>query len=677
MPTLITLQFRSFLRRWALVLLAAVSLAVVVLCGMREIYTSGLPDRFSLDVLGFTNRYSLILPLLLAVITFEFTGAARLTGMEEAVYAHPLMVPRHQWAMLFPPVVLTAGVFLAYVAIKLLIIQAAHLTGIFAAPIIAEAVLDILAPCVIAVLLGAAAARHLGRYSGYAVIAAFAFMIGPYTEVVPMLAQARIPAGGGGVNLYPIYDLFRVLAPDPTWAVDPLYGFPIEPKRWAVAGFWILMLGALVIPRPACGSKRGLVVRVVVSTLALCCLVFAMLPGSVLRRDFRFLGGSSIVSEQIYYEAQAPRYPDRNEPADFTVDRYVMRLVAGRQLNATVSLYIADAAHTGQYRFTLYHGYQIARVVDAEGEPVRFDQKGDYVTVYAPAGARIMTFTYRGNGGINVANSQGVYLPGDFAYYPVPGFGTVWDHRLLAPLLIAQQGAAPRFSVEFESRVPIASNLPGRTGRFDGRTASPTFVGGLLQERTVDGMRVVYYPGAGTDPERLPDLAQALHRLERRVGMQGDRSMLHPGVTVIQTPSFAPSSTRGQADTLFLGGFDPSLAPDVLVAGLPNRPDRENLKDALLRLLTDPAGIVSASGPSPSPAETARFERVRTTSRDDLQRTQGYDFPAQSVVRLLLRDRVREQGLDRTVRDTYAYLESDSPQSELQFLTEDDDVEAR
>jgi hypothetical protein len=676
MKTLTQIQIRAFLRRWPLSLLGGLTILAVACVGAFESYLIRQPGVAATDALSAFVRYSIALPVIVAVVALESVGAPRLVGMQEAVDAHPDRAHLHWLAALVPSAVLAAAIFAVYVAFKLVALAGVGLVEVLAFHLLAEATLDILMPCVIGLLLGAFTATRLGRYAGYAVLALFVFIIGPYSELVPMLAQAGIADGGSGVNLYPAYDLLRILAPDPGWGMDALYGFPLEAKRWTLACFWILGLLALLLPTIA-GRNTGAVrvLRASVAAVAIGCLLAALAPGSVLRRDYRFAGGSSIVSEQIYYQVLGSEHATRERAAAFTVDRYDMHLVAGRQLSATVELELSGTSADRPYCFTLYHGYHVEGVYGPDGAPLEFVQAGDYVTVAAPKGLRRITFKYRGSGGIYIANSQGVLLPGYFPYYPVPGFVRVWDDLRLAPVADIPNSRATRFSVKFDAGVPIASNLRVEDGVFEGRTAAPSFVGGLLAQAEVAGRRVVYYPASGVAPARLPGLIARVRDLERAI--DSTRTSLPDGITVIQIPGLAQVESVALADTVFLSGFDESLAADVVVAGIPTELERENLKQAFTRTLSDSRSLDGLVGERPSEAELARLEGARLSARSDTERVQNYCNPAQSVVFWLFREKVREQGLDRALRETYRYLVSESTMSELQFLTSQGDTETQ
>ena len=680
---LIRLQIKAFVRRWPLMCVAAIPIIGVAFAGGFEVHLALQHSMIPADILAFSTRYSIILPLVIAVVTFEFACTPRVVGMQESAASHIETVHWHWIAMLAPPALLLSMTFSLYLALRVAVVFLTQMQDVLLAHVIAEAFLNILMPCTIGMILGVVAARRLGRYAGYAVIAFFAFVIGPYSEIVPFLAQIDVPNGGSGLNLYPIYDLFRLLAPDPMWGMDSLYGFPLEQGRWMIAGFWLLGLLALLYPAITSYRVRGTrYARVALLSLAVMFLVVALMPGSELRRDYRMFGGGSTVTEQIYYQFQIEEHPQRELPAEFRVSRYEMDLSAGRQLDAKVSMSITDDEHSDTYNFTLYHGYRISHVLDDKGNRLEFIQDGDYVTVTSSEAQDRLTFEYSGSGGMYVANYQCVFLPGYMSYYPIPGFVRVWDEGRGNPTADTAGNGPAEFSVKFAAPIRLASNLEQHDGRFEGVATNPSFVGGLLVQSTIDDHNVVHYPAGGGDPTQLKNMIASLRELERE--LEVSESLVPGGTTVFQVPGLAQTGAVVLPDALFSTGFDESCAVDILVAATPTRIDRENLKMAFSRFISDPDGfedtgfMLGANGPEdttdeePLSNQIARLESARLEARNDFECAQEYVFPARSTVYRLFFAKVRAEGEEEALRGTYRYLSSDSHLSELEFLTQSD-----
>lgn len=661
-------------------LIAGATAILVAGLGAFEVYLASRSDAVVAGVLGGFTRYSIVWPSVVAVLAFEFASAPRLLGMEEPVSACADSGHQHWLAMMVPPALLVATVFAIYLMLKVAVIAVTHQWNLLLPHVVLEAILNVLVPSSIGMFLGVAIARRLSRYAGYAAIVAFVLLIGPYSEVVPFLAQMAFANGGTGVDLYPVYDLFKVLAPDATWGMDSLYGFPLEPERWVLAAFWILSLLVAVLPAVAGPRVRRIRhVRIAVAALAAVSLAIVLLPSNELRRDFRLFGGSSVVSNQEYYQFQISKHPQQQLAADFKVSRYQMQLAADRQLRGRVSVDIVDDEHVDEYHFTLYHDYRVSEVLDSQGTRVDFVQDGDYLTVLSAEKETRLTFEYSGTGGISIANSQCVYLPGDFPYYPVPGFTRIWDeYRLGISASLADRTPAD-FSVEFDAGVPLASNLGERNGVFEGRTVAPSFVGGLLAQQMVGNRRVVFYPAGGADPQQLVRTFARLRELERYLGVEESR--VKDDVTVIQMPGFTQSSYAAVVlpDTLLLTGFMESDALHILVATMPARLDRENLKQAFTRFIDDPEAYKQMVGEEelPTHGHVASLERSRLVASSDTNRVQEYCYPAASAVNRLFLEMILADGEAAALRNTYQFLISTDPMSELEFLTQGSDGEVQ
>lgn len=130
-----------------------------------------------------------------------------------------------------------------------------------------------------------------------------------------------------------------------------------------------------------------------------------------------------------YYSSDMEREID----AQYRASGYDMVLKFGRQLTAEVAMAV-DSPNLEAYPMTLYHGYQIKSVTDDTGEPLRYTRDGDYLTVENnPSGSlREIRLAYAGYSSTFYSNSQAVYLPGSFPYYPQPGFHTVFPPGVMA-----------------------------------------------------------------------------------------------------------------------------------------------------------------------------------------------------------------------------------------------------
>lgn len=112
--------------------------------------------------------------------------------------------------------------------------------------------------------------------------------------------------------------------------------------------------------------------------------------------------------------------------ADFKIKKYTGKLCIARELQANIELSVDQKNHE-KYEFTLYHGFQVKRILDGT-IPLAFEQKGDHLTVYSPGGLQgdAISFAYHGFSSFYYSTSQAVFLPAYFCYLPFSGHRLVW-----------------------------------------------------------------------------------------------------------------------------------------------------------------------------------------------------------------------------------------------------------
>ena len=104
------------------------------------------------------------------------------------------------------------------------------------------------------------------------------------------------------------------------------------------------------------------------------------------------------------------------EDVDFQVTSYEMDIRFGRELSAVVGMELGDGAVLPQYTFTLFHGYEVSDVQDAEGRLLDYVQDGDWVTIGNPdqVDCSSITVSYHGSSPAFYANRNDCFLPGFF-----------------------------------------------------------------------------------------------------------------------------------------------------------------------------------------------------------------------------------------------------------------------
>ena len=114
--------------------------------------------------------------------------------------------------------------------------------------------------------------------------------------------------------------------------------------------------------------------------------------------------------------------------AKFSVEGYQMELKIDRELHADVTVTLSDAQEQEEYVFTLYRGYHLQTLTDHLGNQLSWEQEGDWIR-FSPvvSGTTAFRFSYSGSGDMFYSNRQGIFLPGYFPFYPMPGEKVVND----------------------------------------------------------------------------------------------------------------------------------------------------------------------------------------------------------------------------------------------------------
>ncbi|MCX8008022.1 MAG: hypothetical protein N3B11_07960 [Coriobacteriia bacterium] len=657
MKRLFRLQFTAFVRRPALLGAAAVFLALVAGLGVYEVILWARYGYRGFDALGFSTRYLIMWPAFFVVVSYEFMSQARLANMEEAVEACAQEPSLHRLATTLVPLSILLVSFVAYLSLRVAVVFFSGMADLLLGHTLKAAAIDVLAPALIATMTGAALASHVSRFAGYASIALFLFLIGPFSELIPSVALIATVGSGRVLDLYPVFTPFWILPPNPTWYIEASYGFPMEAQRWAIAGLWLSLLGTLEIPRLA-PRPNGKALRAAGAVAVAAFLVGTFLPGSVLRHE-RGPGSTSNVGEEIYYEHRAHDASSGAQDAPPTVraTSYDMEMTVARDLRARVTISLARAAQPGAHPFTLYHGYQISRVTDERGNRVRIRRSGDRVDLLISQPTARLTFWYRGSGGPNYANSQGVCLPWYFPYYPVPGARDLWDEQSHLMRCEPLHDDPVDFVVTFRCRAPVFSNLERKGARHVGRSRAAVFIGGLVRENIEDGIRTTWFPASGYRPEHARPLVDRILHLQ--AWLQGDRSD-DPISKVMQIPESVSAVTGCSAyrmgDTVFATVLEPDAATQAVLGAASLRADRRLLRETLVSYLADP--------------ERFLLEHGDAGVQDSMTASSGADTgaPDPAMMSRLLREMIGAFGEDAAVRRIFEYLGSDDPRSALEFL---------
>ena len=277
----------------------------------------------------------------------------------------------------------------------------------------------------IALLLGVLFGRLLKRPLAYASLATIFLLL---TPVVDVMLSSRAGLSGFTERLIlhwttvaPFSLVSRIL----TTSVDTLYLIPVESHRWILPAIWLAAITA--------GIALS-ITRLRRFSLAATVLIFALLvtPWAVqgahiaLPNSFESSPQSVFGSlmTDIWEAHDRGQSPDKADDVILipTVAQYKLDMSIGNMLSGEVTIKLAEPFNRTPV-FTLFRGYRIQSITDLEGTNLEFVQNFDHITITTP-NQELTTgfiFSYAGSGWGYYANSQGVFLPGTFPWYPWPG----------------------------------------------------------------------------------------------------------------------------------------------------------------------------------------------------------------------------------------------------------------
>lgn len=344
--------------------------------------------------------------------------------------------------------------------------------------------INLFAVPIVGVLIGSLISFITKRLTALMVIVFFALMLTPFGEMV--ISRLYTDAG---IYVYPILDIFNLAPPSLDFRPIAPFGYSIQSYRIQLILVWAL-LGLSVMSFLLLRNMRKS--RIALSIIfALGCLTSAVLyvqPASKVVMSYDPVKGGA--ADAWYYRD----FEQQTVPADFEITKYDLSFSVQRELSAKAVM-VLDKDSLDEYRFTLYHGFSVNRLEDADGRPIAYEQKGDYLYVKPAVDNKTgkISIEYKGHASKFYSNEQGVFLPGYFPFYPHSGFQEVFNTELQGFNRLMQP-APVDFHVSVKSAKPIFCSLPSlTTNEFSGKSTSFTLMSGFLAStRTDAGIEVVY-----------------------------------------------------------------------------------------------------------------------------------------------------------------------------------------
>lgn len=396
---------------------------------------------------------------------------------------------------------------------------------------------------IIPILLGVFFAQKTKRIVSYALMALIIFLVSSTSDFIPGgLSQVT------KINFWEAkYFLAYILPNDLEWYINHDYGMYAEIYRWNLIIFWISLLSFLFFK--LCQIKKT-ALKAVLLSLTLLISTFNLVG--------YFYGGSHIekgaqldsisMSDYLFYTENE----QKNQDPDFEVTSYDMDLSIYRQLDAEVSMTLSDTG-LEYYNFTLYHGYNVLKITDIEGNALKYNREGDYVTVIGNGNLQLINIKYSGYSPILYSNYQACSLPGFFAYYPIPGFYKITgDYTTYNPIDIKSE---TEFNIRVDSARQFYSNLvevKNEKNCFVGVTSYPTLFSGFYKSNSSDIYKIyaITVKGWGLceiDEEYIDEIQKYINELDNN----SSNKLNLKEYTIIQTNEMLSSNCI--YDGIFLG----------------------------------------------------------------------------------------------------------------------------
>ena len=396
---------------------------------------------------------------------------------------------------------------------------------------------------IIPILLGVFFAQKTKRIVSYALMALIIFLVSSTSDFIPGgLSQVT------KINFWEAkYFLAYILPNDLEWYINHDYGMYAEIYRWNLIIFWISLLSFLFFK--LCQIKKT-ALKAVLLSLTLLISTFNLVG--------YFYGGSHIekgaqldsisMSDYLFYTENE----QKNQDPDFEVTSYDMDLSIYRQLDAEVSMTLSDTG-LEYYNFTLYHEYNVLKITDIEGNALKYNREGDYVTVIGNGNLQLINIKYSGYSPILYSNYQACSLPGFFAYYPIPGFYKITgDYTTYNPIEIKSE---TEFNIRVDSARQFYSNLDevkNEKNCFVGVTSYPTLFSGFYKSNSSDIYKIyaITVKGWGLseiDEEYIDEIQKYINELNNN----SSNKLNLKEYTIIQTNEMLSSNCI--YDGIFLG----------------------------------------------------------------------------------------------------------------------------
>lgn len=337
---------------------------------------------------------------------------------------------------------------------------------------------------VIAIMVAWVVSKKIGRICAYFILIGIVFLSSSNFEELAELLTYEM-----GHNIYPVQELFAFLPMGLNWMPNFNNPFMIQAYQLTLKSAWIFGMIAIAF----CTKHFGKKIKkkyILPGIAALLCVVLYYMPASKLMMNSDPNG--TLYEGELYYWGKEMTEAD-SVYEEFTPLSYQMDMRFGRELKNKVKIKI-EPGNLKCYAFTLFHGFRVKSVKDQDGYNMDFTRKDDYLYVNNDSLKEIteICIYYQGGSSVYYSNSQGIYLPGAFAYYPQPGIRAVYDADSYS-YCFEFLPEDVYFEVKLNGVRDVYSNLQyTEDGVFKGYCSGPVFLKGFLKEYEYEDTVIVY-----------------------------------------------------------------------------------------------------------------------------------------------------------------------------------------
>lgn len=319
------------------------------------------------------------------------------------------------------------------------------------------------------------------RYIAYIVMIAFALSEVELTQIASMhIFEDQ------GKDFSKLFEFFFIAPHSLGWTPNEQIGIALDINKIAQLLFFIILSTMIIILINNKSKAEKIWKSSICSLLCLCLLIGYFIPISIPKMD---MSASSDSNDDLYYGY----YKDcqKEENPDFHIEKYDLTFSTYLNLKAIAKIYI-DNSNLEKYKFTLYHKYKVSKVTNQNGAPLEFIQNHDYLTIMNNnTEIKYLSIEYYGGSIQYYSSYAGIFLPGNFSYYPIPGFHKTFDHYY--GFLDNSLPYNTDFEIKINSLKKVYCNLEEKgNNQFSGNAKSITILSGFYDTLKINDTTILY-----------------------------------------------------------------------------------------------------------------------------------------------------------------------------------------